>query len=140
MSCIAARSRPDLYPGSGPVPETILVVEDQDEVRRLCAFALRIAGYIVLEAVDGVKAIQESEERNAPIHLLIADVRMPRMGGHELAERLNATRPGIKVLFMSGYAENQGDECEGSGTEAGLLRKPFSPGSLVRRVKAMLAQ
>lgn len=140
MSGIAVKRRPDLHPGTVPVPETILVVEDHEEVRRICAFALRIAGYVVLEATDGVKAMEVSEARDGPIHLLIADVRMPRMGGHDLAERLNAARPGIKVLFVSGNAESLEDEQEKSGTESALLQKPFTPGFLVRRVKAMLSQ
>jgi two-component system, cell cycle sensor histidine kinase and response regulator CckA len=140
MSCIAAKFRPDLYPGTAPVPETILVVEDHEEVRRICAFALRLAGYIVLEATDGVKAMEVSEARDGPIHLLIADVRMPRVGGHDLAERLNAARPGIKVLFVSGNVESLEDDQEKSGTEAALLQKPFTPGSLIRRVKAILGQ
>jgi two-component system cell cycle sensor histidine kinase/response regulator CckA len=138
MSALSFKKGLELLSRSSEAPETVLLAEDNEEVRRMEAFALRIAGYIVLEATDGEKAIEIARERNGPIHMLISDLRMPRMGGTMLAERLIALRPGIKILFVSGYAEYMGDHLEQLVLEASFLQKPFSPRALVRRVQSML--
>ena len=96
---IKSKSRP----GAGV---TILVVEDEAEVRRLVRETLRQLGYTVLEASDGYKALKLVEERKTEIRLLLTDVIMPLMNGHELAVRLTAIRPRTKVLYMSGYTDD----------------------------------
>ena len=86
--------------------ETILVVEDEGNLRRLARQFLEKQGYKVLEAADGAAAITISSSYAGPIHLLLTDVIMPGMNGRELAQRLTSLRPQTSVLFMSGYTEN----------------------------------
>jgi len=86
--------------------ETILLVEDEDEVRRIVRMGLEKEGYHVLEASDGEQAIQRAEGFSGKIDLLLTDVVMPNMGGAELAARVRQQRPGIRVLFMSGYTDD----------------------------------
>jgi PAS domain S-box-containing protein len=118
--------------------ETILLVEDQDAVRAFARRVLLAGGYTVLEARDGEEALGVAQQYTGPIHLLFTDVIMPRMGGPQLAERLIRNRPGMRVLYMSGYA----DEAIGrsGGTEAGcaFLQKPFNPVRLARKVREVL--
>src|SRR5579872_7445388 len=102
MSHVAAECRPEW---SFDAPETILVVEDDEKVRKLAVFALKLAGYTVLESSDGEKAIEVASNCDRHIDLLIADVNMPKMSGWALANRLLAVRPGIKVLIVSGDGE-----------------------------------
>jgi two-component system, cell cycle sensor histidine kinase and response regulator CckA len=122
------------------VPKTILFAEDQEDFRRMYVLALRLAGYTVLEAFDGQHAAELSGECDGSIHLLISDVQMPRMDGYTLAERLIAAHAGIRVLFMLGSSDEWEDQIETVRTELAFLRKPFTPGSLVRCVKSMLGQ
>ncbi len=118
--------------------ETILLVEDEDTVRRLARLALEMHGYTVLEASGGVEAVRMAVEHPTPIHMLVSDVVMPVMGGREVAEALRAKRPGVKVLFVSGYTD---DAIVRHGiveaTDA-FLQKPFTPTSLARKVRAVL--
>ena len=86
--------------------ETVLVVEDDEEVRKLAVQILKNQGYKVLEASQGVEAFLICDENKGPIHLLVTDVVMPKMSGRELAERLSSIRPEMKVLYMSGYTDN----------------------------------
>ncbi len=86
--------------------ETILVVEDEDVVRKLAVRVLKRQGYKVLEAPDGGKAFMVCEEYKEPIHLILTDVVMPGMSGRKLVDRLKAIHPEIKVLYMSGYTDN----------------------------------
>lgn len=119
--------------------ETILVVEDEQMVRGLVAETLRTAGYRVIAAGDGDEALRLSAEHEGPIHLLLTDVVMPAMDGRDLAERLALARPGLRTLFMSGYAhpaESHGAERAPFGD---LVPKPFSPVALARRVRETLA-
>jgi two-component system cell cycle sensor histidine kinase/response regulator CckA len=112
--------------------ETVLVVEDQDSVRKLTVQMLRRHGYRTLEAAQGDEALQLAGSYDGPIHLLLTDVVMPHMTGRELAERLTQVRPATKVLYMSGYAE---DVIASRGLlEPGLrhIAKPF-PRSRWRR-------
>lgn len=118
---------------------TILVVEDEETVRSLLARALRMEGYTVLEAGDGLEAFEVAERQGGgEIDLLVTDVIMPRMGGGALAERLLARRGDLKVLYMSGYTENdivrRGELVPGTS----FLQKPFPPELLTRRVRALL--
>ena len=130
--------------GERPVPktesgETILVAEDEDAVRALTVRILRKRGYQVLEARDGRNAIEVAERFPGAIRLLVTDVIMPRMGGRELSESLAQVRPEMKVLFMSGYTDDQllqrGVLQNGSGN---FLEKPFTPEALANKVREVL--
>ena len=118
--------------------ETILLVEDQSDVRLLTVTILKGAGYSVLEADSGAKALEISARWQQEIDLLLTDVVMPGMTGPELVKRLRASRPSIKVLFVSGYAE--GEELTAGGAERGyaLLSKPFKPSALEAKVREIL--
>src|SRR5207249_9938892 len=85
--------------------ETVLVAEDEDGLRMLMRAVLERYGYTVLEASDGTEALRRCERHAGPIHLLAADVVMPGPSGRDLLERATALRPGLKVLFLSGYTE-----------------------------------
>lgn len=133
--------------GAGPSParasriprphgqETILLVEDQAPVRKAAATILRARGYWVIEASDGVDAMQAASEHGEGIQLLLTDVVMPRMGGVEVAERLRALRPAMKVLFTSGFTE--GADLKLSSSVA-FLPKPYMMDSLLGQVRALL--
>jgi PAS domain S-box-containing protein len=117
--------------------ETVLLVEDDESVRKLARTILQRSGYRVLEAEHGAAAIQIFEA-NPGIQLLVSDVVMPGMSGPELAERLRPLRPEMRVLFMSGYT---GDAISHHGVlDPGLafLQKPFTPESLTRKVREVL--
>jgi PAS domain S-box-containing protein len=117
-------------PGRGA---TVLLVEDEDSVRSLTRRVLQRAGYQVLEAEDGERALAIARAHAGAIDLLLTDVVMPGGGGRRLAERMAAFRPSTRVLYMSGYP---GDAIAEHGLEPGvdLLPKPFTPESLLRRV------
>jgi signal transduction histidine kinase/ActR/RegA family two-component response regulator len=118
--------------------ETILLVEDEDQVRTVAAGILRRAGYHVLEARSPGDALFMSEQHPVAIHVLLTDVVMPKMNGRKLAERVYAMRPDIKTIFMSGYT---GDVIIHHGvldSDAAFLQKPFTPDSLARRVREVL--
>lgn len=117
---------------------TVLVAEDEEAVRRLVVLTLTRRGYSVLVARDGAEALERVEEHEGPIDLLVTDVVMPRMRGPELADRLRAACPSIKVLFMSGYAGANvlAEATAASGTD--FLAKPFTPTELMGRVGALL--
>jgi len=117
---------------------TVLVVEDDEEVRALARDVLEMHGYTVLEALDAEDAVRIGETHPGPIHLLITDVVMPRMSGPELSRRLRAGRPSLRVLCMSGYPERAEREVEGTGTWSAWLQKPFTPDVLIAKVRACL--
>jgi signal transduction histidine kinase/CheY-like chemotaxis protein len=124
----------------GAIPrgkETILVVEDEAAVRELACEFLKSAGYSVLEAKNGAEALETIARNTTTIHLVLADMIMPRMGGAELAERLKKERPELKVLFMSGYSEHAGEE-SGKISPQAILTKPFSIATLIGRVRETL--
>ena len=116
--------------------ETVLVVEDQDGIRDIVRESLRRNGYKVLIAVDGNEALKMADAYPDPIHLLVTDLVMPNIGGRELAQRLTPLRPGMKVLFMSGYSESSALDDEDA--DATILQKPFSLDALVRNVRRVL--
>ena len=118
--------------------ETVLVAEDEDAIRELtCAF-LRSAGYKVLAAEDGAKALAIAEQLNEPIHVLLTDVVMPNVRGPELAEQLRRARPKIKVIYVSGYLEY--DRGNGEFLEDGFfLQKPFSRETLINKLAEALS-
>lgn len=118
--------------------ETVLMVEDQDSVRKLAVQMLTDYGYRVLDASNGPEALAVAAAYQDPIHLLLTDVVMPGMTGRELAEHLMPLRPSMKVVFMSGYAE---DIIANSGTlNPGLffIAKPFTPESLALKLREVL--
>lgn len=119
--------------------ETILLVEDEQMVRSLAARALREQGYSVVEASNGEEALRiAGDHAGKKIHLLLTDMIMPRMSGHELAERLTRLHPHMRVLFMSGYT-NRGIVHQGMLNEGALfLPKPFTLEGLAHRVREVL--
>ncbi|MBI2920772.1 MAG: response regulator [Planctomycetes bacterium] len=125
----------------GPTPsglETILLVEDEDTVRSLAARALRRLGYTVLEARSGEEACEKSEALKSAVHLLLTDVVMPGMTGPETARKLAASRPAMKVMYMSGYTDDQLGEHGVLKSGIAFLHKPFAPDLLARKVREVL--
>jgi DNA-binding NtrC family response regulator len=115
--------------------ETVLLVDDDDQVRGLARTVLRRNGYDVLEAQNAGEAILVSDKFGGPIHLLLTDVVMPRVNGRELAARLSKARPSMRVLLCSGY----GDEPTGEDVVAhGFLQKPITPETLLGKVRQVL--
>jgi PAS domain S-box-containing protein len=125
---------------SGPAPgtETILFVEDEESVRELVGEYLRARGYRMIEASDGLEALDLATKHDGPIQLLITDVVMPRLSGRELATRLAAKRPSLKVLYISGYTD---DSIFRHGVLQGgmaFLQKPFNLKSIAQKVREVL--
>ena len=118
--------------------ETILIVEDEDEVRELASRALSHHGYRILQATNGPEALDVLDEHSGPLDLLITDVVMPRMDGRELAQHVRLSRPETRILFISGYARDAVGEAIGRQLATRLLQKPFSMRSLTRRVREVL--
>jgi PAS domain S-box-containing protein len=118
--------------------ETILLVEDEDAVRRLASKVLAGYGYRVIEAGDGAEAEQLGKRSAEYLHLMITDVVMPGISGLELAQRLAPLRPKMKVLFMSGYADDAITRRGVLAEDAAFLQKPFPPEVLARRVREVL--
>jgi PAS domain S-box-containing protein len=118
--------------------ETVLVVEDQAEVRTLAVTALRKYGYTVHEAASGAAALLFCKGFGDPLQLLVTDVVMPGMNGHELARQVIELRPGLKVLLMSGYSESAVPQQGLLEAEMGYLQKPFTPELLAEKVREVL--
>ena len=118
--------------------ETVLVVEDEDAVRMLAVESLRRGGYVVIQAASGEEALRVADAFDGVIHVLLSDVVMPGMKGPELAARLRAARPCIRVLLMSGYAADV--VTKDDLREATLLSKPFAPAGLTKAVRQVLDQ
>lgn len=118
--------------------ETILIAEDQEQVRTLTVEYLTDLGYTVLAAENGESALEMAERQSGSIHLLLTDAMMPRMSGLALSRRLRERRPGIKVLFISGYATDAA-ALEGIDMQdEPFLQKPFSMDELARKVRVLL--
>ncbi|HSE95743.1 MAG TPA: PAS domain S-box protein [Methylomirabilota bacterium] len=118
--------------------ETVLLVEDEEAVRDLAREILVQSGYTVIGARHGGEALLIGDQHAGPIHVLVTDVVMPELGGRELANRLAARRPGLKVVYMSGYTD---ETLEHHGVlEPGMvfLRKPLTPDTLARKVREIL--
>jgi PAS domain S-box-containing protein len=117
---------------------TVLLVEDNEVVRKIAHQILQRSGYAVLEAVDGEDALRRYEQHPEPIRLLLTDVIMPGINGRELAERLAARHPTMKVLFMSGYTDDVLSRHGGLGLDTAFLEKPFTCDALLLKIHEVL--
>ena len=117
---------------------TVLVVDDEEAVRRLACRMLTWTGYQALEARHGREALATIEQHAGPIHLILTDIKMPGMSGRELGRHVEERWPGLPILYMSGFAS---EVFQGGILEAGapFLAKPFTQDDLAAKVKALLA-
>jgi two-component system, cell cycle sensor histidine kinase and response regulator CckA len=118
--------------------ETILLVEDEEAVRRATSEFLTDCGYMVLEAKDGLQALEVAREHLGTIDLVISDVVMPRMSGGDLTRRLMVERPSVKVLFVSGYAEKTVVDHGVIDLSGSFLQKPFALRALALKIREMV--
>lgn len=120
--------------------ETILVVEDQEAVRRLTVAMLKVCGYDILEAANAHDALEIAQRHSGEIHLLLTDVVLPGINGKELSERLKTVRPKLKVLFTSGYTAEIIGHRGVLGHGLAYIPKPFGPGTLAAKVREVLSE
>jgi nitrogen-specific signal transduction histidine kinase/ActR/RegA family two-component response regulator len=134
---IRTESRPPLEQHEGT--QTVLLVEDEDQVRRVVMSVLRRNGYTVLEARDPAEALRLTQDHPNPIDLLLTDIVMPQLSGPELARRILLLRPQIRVICMSGYTDET--VLNHGVLEAGMafLQKPLTPDALLRKLREVLA-
>jgi CheY-like chemotaxis protein len=125
---------PAVVPGS----ETVLVVDDEPEVRGIVRLALERCGYQVLEASDGSSALELSTSYQGSIHLLMSDLDMPEMTGHRLADEVIRLRPRCRVMFMTGLGREDAVRQGVNGALEGFIQKPFSLHDLTTRVRELL--
>ena len=140
LPAVNERPEPVEEPREAPLArgtETILLAEDDEVLRTLTARILTSQGYRVLEASDGVEALRVADRHHGTLDLLTTDMVMPSMGGHDLANELSARRPGLKVLFVSGYTDDAVGRGELQPGDA-FLQKPIDPKMLARKVRQML--
>jgi signal transduction histidine kinase/CheY-like chemotaxis protein len=139
--CAQEASRFDSEARPAAIPrgsETILVVEDEESVRSITCEFLTSSGYRVLEAANGVEALEVAARHQGRIHLVLSDMVMPKMSGTALAERLKTVLPDAVVLLISGYAEYSNASWESSSKPAAVLQKPLSRAALVEKVREAL--
>jgi CheY-like chemotaxis protein len=115
--------------------ETILLTEDEADVREIARQFLESGGYQVIEAKDGAEALQLARENRGKIDLLVTDMVMPGMTGQELAVRIQQEHPGVAVIFMSGYSEHAATEMTDADPSVKLLTKPFTRTALLRTMR-----
>jgi CheY-like chemotaxis protein len=118
--------------------EVILLAEDEPAVRELARSLLTRSGYTVLAAPTGEEAVRISASHAGPVHLLVTDVIMPGMNGRVLAERLQAERPGLRVLYMTGYTDDAVVRHGVLDATVALLQKPFTHEAMIARVRQLL--
>ncbi len=129
-----AKPRTDLT-GQG----TILLVEDEEGLRSLNARGLRSRGYSVIEASNGIEAMEALEEKNGAVDLVVSDVVMPEMDGPTLLREMRIRNPNLKIIFVSGYAEEAFDKSLPENEQFAFLAKPFALSALVEKVKETMA-
>jgi CheY-like chemotaxis protein len=117
--------------------ETVLLVEDEEVVRRLAQRGLESCGYRVLSAPNGEEAVRLFGEHE-DIHLVITDVVMPKLSGREMVERLRGRQPNLRVLYMSGYTDDAVVLSGGVNEGTNFIQKPFTMRALAQKVRAML--
>jgi signal transduction histidine kinase len=140
------RTEKELAPatGAGPAParcpgrETVLLVEDEDQVRVMARRVLESNDYTVLEARDGTEALHIGLQARGPIHLMLTDVVLPRTSGPQLAGRLEPLRPNMKILFMSGYTDDAITQHSVASSGRPFLQKPFTAAGLAGKVREVL--
>ncbi len=120
--------------------ETILLVEDYPSLRAAFRSVLQSKGYQVLDASDGIEALDVAGQHGGPLHLLVTDIVMPKLNGRDLAAKLLALRPGLRVLFMSGYPKGGLGHPGVTEAEISFLEKPFNAEALARKVREVLNQ
>lgn len=140
MSELAAAAAPVGFalPGTPRGSETVLVVEDEDAVRRLIVSVLELSGYTVLAGANAEEAIAVSEAHEGPIHLLLTDIDMPVTTGRQLAQRLGAARAEARILYMSGREDVEVISHGVLPTGTLFLPKPFTPYGLTWKVREIL--
>jgi CheY-like chemotaxis protein len=134
---VAARASVETAAKSSVRTGTILLVEDEEALLKLTAERLKECGYTVLTAHDGAHALEVARSCQEPIHLLLTDIMMPRMGGLTLARSLSELRPGVRVIFMTGHAEREASYREAMRSGAESIQKPFRHDQLIRLVNQM---
>jgi two-component system cell cycle sensor histidine kinase/response regulator CckA len=118
-------------------PATILLVDDDEDLRRFVRRILIEHGFRVIEASDGAEALEVASSHSEPLDLLLTDVIMPKVNGLILAQRLLQERPSLRILYISGFVEKS--ILRARNPEAILLQKPFTPGALIAAVRQILA-
>ena len=118
--------------------ETVLLAEDDEAIRKLAMQVLERAGYVLLEAADGAEALTIARSHGSPIDLLVTDLGMPGLNGLEVARTLLDERPGMAVVYMSGYSSGKALEEVQANARDELLWKPFSPGALLKHARRAL--
>ena len=143
LPCVEEQPVAHEIPGRDAEPvlrgtETVLLVEDEEALRRAAAEFLRLRGYNVLEARDGVDALSVSRSHGSTIHLAVTDVVMPHMSGGQLARELETLSPETRVLFVSGYAGQTVVDHKVVDVENNFLQKPFTLKQLAGKVRTVL--
>jgi CheY-like chemotaxis protein len=119
---------------------TLLLVEDEEAVRRLARRVLEGVGYRVLEASSGREALRLVKQWDGPLDLMVTDVIMPGMSGQELSTRLREQRPWLRILYVSGYTDDAILQHGDLLPNTSFLQKPFTPGSLTQRVREVMGR
>jgi len=135
---VEEESGPEEDQRGGHGTETVLLVDDEESVRRLTEKALTRFGYRVLSFPSGQEAVIAAEEADEPIHLLLTDIMMPGMGGREVADRVQVLLPAIRILYTSGYSPDRFFAPKDLGHHQAFLQKPFVPSSLTASVRELL--